>query len=125
MYHMLKKIVPDIQVGVFLPFSFKDEKTSNSHKWLLTEGDSVDFIGYHSNQNDVVDFQELNDDRFFMTKDYLKEKTAKMKNYLKKHGIEKPLHLISLEYTFRKHTLYKWYVFPWGFSVKKCFRHRR
>ena len=95
MYHLLKKLVPDIHVGVFLPFSFKDEKIKDPHKWLLTEGNHIDFIGYHSNQNDIIDFQELSDDRFFLSKDYLKEKTAKIKSYLKKHHIEKPLHLIS------------------------------
>ncbi|CAM3863878.1 AraC family transcriptional regulator [Cytobacillus oceanisediminis] len=95
MYHLLKKLVPGIHVGVFLPFSFKEEKTNDPHKWLLTEGNHIDFIGYHSNQNDIIDFQELSDDRFFMAKDYLKEKTAKIKSYLKKQHIEKPLHLIS------------------------------
>ncbi|ALC90561.1 beta-xylosidase [Bacillus sp. FJAT-18017] len=95
LYRLLKDLVPDIHVGVFLPFSFKDEKTSGSHKWLLTEGNHIDFIGYHSNQNDIIDFKELSDDRFFMTRDYLKEKTAKIKTYLKKHHINKPLHLIS------------------------------
>src|SRR5690606_25014361 len=79
----------------FIPFSFEDEKTTEAHKSLLTEADSIDFIGYHSNQNDIVDFQELNDKRFFMTKDYLKEKTEKIKSFLKKLGIEKRLHLIT------------------------------
>ncbi|SOC43538.1 helix-turn-helix domain-containing protein [Ureibacillus acetophenoni] len=95
LYHLLKKMVPNVKIGVFLPFSFEDEKTTESHKWLLTEGDHIDFIGYHSNQNDVVDFKELNDKRFNMTQDYLKEKTAKVKAYLKKSGIDKPLHLVS------------------------------
>lgn len=95
MYNVLKKIVPNVQVGVFIPFSFEDEKTTEAHKSLLTEADSIDFIGYHSNQNDIVDFQELNDKRFFMTKDYLKEKTEKIKSFLKKLGIEKRLHLIT------------------------------
>lgn len=95
LYHLIKGIVPDIHVGMFLPFSFEKEKTSEAHIWLLKEAAFVDFIGYHSNQNDVVDFKELNDDRFFLTKDYLKEKTAKIKAYLKKSEIKKPLHVIS------------------------------
>lgn len=95
MYDLLKKFVPEIRVGVFLPFSFKDEKTRDPHKWILTEGDHIDFIGFHSNQNDIIDFQELSDNRFVLTKDYLKEKTQKIKLYLKKHQIEKPLHVVS------------------------------
>ena len=95
LYHLIKGIVPDIHVGMFLPFSFEKEKTGEAHMWLLKEAEFVDFIGYHSNQNDVVDFKELNDDRFFLTKDYLKEKTSKIKAFLKKNGIRKPLHIIS------------------------------
>ncbi|WP_428911666.1 helix-turn-helix domain-containing protein [Niallia sp. Krafla_26] len=95
MYHLLKKLVHDIHVGVYLPFSFKEEKTSDPHKWILTDGDHIDFIGYHSNQNEIVDFQNWSDDRFFLTKDYLKEKTKKIQSFLKKHHMEKPLHLNS------------------------------
>lgn len=95
MYDGLKNILPSIQVGAFLPFSFEEEKTGDHHEWLLKEETFVDFVGYHSNQNDVVDFKELNDERFYMTNNYLKEKTEKLKAYLRSHGIEKPLHLIS------------------------------
>jgi beta-xylosidase/AraC-like DNA-binding protein len=95
MYHLLKELVPGIHVGVFLPFSFKDEKTKDPHKWMLKEGNHIDFIAFHSNQNDMIDFQELSDNRFNLTKDYVKENTAKVKSYLKKHHIEKPMHLIS------------------------------
>ncbi|WHX39825.1 helix-turn-helix domain-containing protein [Mesobacillus sp. AQ2] len=95
MYDLLKELVPDIHVGVFLPFSFKEEKTKEPHKWILTEGNHIDFIAYHSNQNDMIDFKELSDNRFNLTKDYVKENTAKIKSYLKKHHLEKPMHLIS------------------------------
>ena len=95
MYHLLKSLVSNIQVGAFFPFSYKEEKTSDPHKWLLSEGDYIDFIGYHSNQNDIINFEELSNDRFYLAKDYLKERTSKIKSYLKKHQIEKPLHLIT------------------------------
>ena len=64
MYHLLKGLIPDIHMGVFLPFSYKDGKTNNAHKWMLTEANHIDFIGYHCNQNDIIDFQELGDDGF-------------------------------------------------------------
>lgn len=95
LFNILKTIVPHCHVGLFIPFSIEDDKTTDAHKSLLSEAETVDFIGYHSNQNDVVDFQELNDKRFFMTKDYLKDKTEKIKSYLKKLGVEKPIHLIT------------------------------
>lgn len=95
LYELLKSIVPNMQVGIFLPFSYECQATSFAHEGLLKEGEYIDFIGFHSNQNDIVDFKELNEDRFFLTKDYLKEKTERIKAYLKRFGIEKPLHVIS------------------------------
>ena len=41
----------------------------------------------------------------FLAKDYLKEKTAKIKTILKKHQIEKPLHLISWNTFSETHVL--------------------
>lgn len=95
LYHLIKGIVPGIQVGLFLPFSYEKERTSKTHQWFEQEAEFIDFFGYHSNQNDVVDFKELNDERFYLTRDYLIEKTLKLTTYLKRMGIKKPLHVIS------------------------------
>ena len=95
MYDLLKTLVPGMQVGVFLPFSYNEEKTSYHHTWILEEDKRIDFIGYHSNQNEVIDYTDLGDNHFYLSKDYLIDITNKMKAYLKQHQIEKPLHLIS------------------------------
>ncbi len=95
MYHLLKSLVPEIHVGAFFPFSYKEGETNNPHTWILTEADHIDFIGYQLNQNEIIDFQELSNERFFLAKDFLKEQTTKFKSYLKKQNIEKPLHLIT------------------------------
>ncbi len=95
MYDLLKTLVPGMQVGVFLPFSYNEEKTSDHHAWILEGDKRIDFIGYHSNQNEVIDYTDLGDNHFYLSKDYLIDITNKMKSYLKKHQIEKPLHLIS------------------------------
>lgn len=92
---VLKTMIPSIQVGVYLPFSFSEEKTSDNHAWQLDYGESIDFIGYNANQNEVIDFKEMADTKFDLAKDYIKEKTNKMKRYLKRYNIEKPLHLVS------------------------------
>lgn len=95
LYSMLKKIVPGIHVGVYLPFSSEEGKTSNHHEWILQESDRIDFIGFHANQNEVIDFEDINNDRFLLAKDFIKEKTDKVKYYLKQHHIDKPLHLVT------------------------------
>jgi beta-xylosidase/AraC-like DNA-binding protein len=91
----LKAVIPSIHVGVYMPFSFYKEKTSKNHAWQLDCGVSIDFIGYNANQNEVIDFKEMADTKFDLAKDYIKEKTNKMKRYLKRYNIEKPLHLVS------------------------------
>ncbi|WP_419959280.1 helix-turn-helix domain-containing protein [Psychrobacillus sp. BM2] len=95
LYHTLKKIVPKIQIGLYIPFSIEKERTNDHHAWLLQEAGNIDFIGYHANQNEAIDFEESRNDRFLYAKDYIKEKTIKLKNYLKQLHIEKPLHLIT------------------------------
>ena len=83
----------------------------------------LDFIGYHVNQNEAIDFEESRNDRFLLAKDYIKEKTTKLKNYLKQLHIEKPLHLTYMEYVIRKYTIHEWNIFPWCISNEKCVRN--
>ena len=95
LYNTIKKIVPGIHIGVYLPFSYEEEKTSERHTWILQEDERIDFIGFHANQNEVIDFEDTSNDRFLLAKDYIKEKTNKVKYYLKQHHIDKPLHLVT------------------------------
>ncbi|WP_077325095.1 helix-turn-helix domain-containing protein [Virgibacillus siamensis] len=95
LYQTLKNRVPSINVGVFLPFSFKEKRTSKHHQWMMEKDVPMDFIGYEANQNGVIDFEELGDERFAFAGDYIKERTLRLKGYLRKHYKEKPLHLVS------------------------------
>lgn len=78
-----------------MPFSFWEEKTNKPHEWQLQHSELIDFVGYDANQNEVIDFDELTESTFELAKDYIKEKTNKLKHYLKKHQLEKPLFLVS------------------------------
>ncbi|QHS24385.1 helix-turn-helix domain-containing protein [Virgibacillus sp. MSP4-1] len=95
LYDTLKNRIPSVHVGIFLPFSFKKEWTSNHHSWVLECDVPVDFFGYEANQNEVVDFEELSDEQFALAEDFIKEKTERVKAYLRKYRKEKPLHLVS------------------------------
>ncbi|MBS4207092.1 helix-turn-helix domain-containing protein [Bacillus sp. FJAT-50079] len=95
LHHLLKTIAPSIQVGVYMPFSFHKETTSKHHQWQLEHGGCIDFIGYNANQNEVVDFKEMAETKFDLVKEYIKEKTNKLKLYLRKNHMEKPIHLVS------------------------------
>ncbi|WP_093271730.1 helix-turn-helix domain-containing protein [Psychrobacillus sp. OK032] len=95
MYNIIKKVVPGIHIGVFLPFSYEEERTSERHEWILQEDERIDFIGFHANQNEVIDFEDTSNDRFLLAKNYVKDKTNKVKYYLKQHHMDKPLHLVT------------------------------
>ncbi|MGJ9459902.1 helix-turn-helix domain-containing protein [Oceanobacillus sp. CF4.6] len=95
LYEALKSLVPAIRVGSFLPFSFKEEKTTKNHTWLVEGNVQLDFIGYEANQNEIIDFTELGDDRFSLAEGYIKEKTDKMKRYVRKYRKNLPLSLVS------------------------------
>lgn len=95
LHKILKELLPSIRVGVYMPFSFREEKTSKPHEWQLEHGEFIDFIGYNANQNEVIDFEEILDTKYDLAKDYIKEKTNKLKRYLKGNQLEKPLHLVS------------------------------
>nr|WP_304219529.1 helix-turn-helix domain-containing protein [Fredinandcohnia onubensis] len=95
LHKVLKALLPSIQVGVYMPFSFRKEKTGVHHDWQLEHGEFIDFIGYNANQNEVIDFKDMAGVKIDLAEDYIKEKTNKLKLYLKKHHLEKPLHLVS------------------------------
>lgn len=95
LHKVLKTLVPSIKIGVYMPFSFRKEKTSKAHEWQLEHGEFIDFIGYNANQNEVIDFDEMEKTKYDEAKDYIREKTNKLKLYLKRNHLEKPLHLVS------------------------------
>ncbi|AZK46145.1 helix-turn-helix domain-containing protein [Paenibacillus lentus] len=95
LHQVLKTLAPSIHVGVYMPFSFHKGMTSNHHKWQLEHNEFIDFIGYEANQNEVINFKEMAELNFDVAEDYIKEKTNKLKLYLKRNHIEKPLHLVS------------------------------
>ena len=95
LHTLLKGLVPGISVGVLLPFSFQEGNVPKPHRWQLAEGNRIDFIGYQANQNEVINFAELGDDRYDLAKNYILEKTKRVKDFLKQHQIDKPLYLVS------------------------------
>ncbi|MFC4803207.1 helix-turn-helix domain-containing protein [Neobacillus sp. GCM10023253] len=90
---LIKTEIPSIQVGAFLPFSFTAGTTNDQYKWILQQAAEIDFLAYKVSPNEVINFKELIDHHYGLAKDFIKEKTEKLKQYLKAHSIDKPLHL--------------------------------
>ena len=92
---LLKSMIPNLKIGVHLPFSFKKVAINSNDNWILQQSEYIDFIAFQANIHEVIDYKELNDTNFDLAKSFIKEKTEKVKRYLKHYSIEKPLHLIT------------------------------
>jgi beta-xylosidase/AraC-like DNA-binding protein len=95
LYQLLKEIVPSIQVGVYLPFSYQTETTNDVHKWILHQQEQLDFIAFQASPNEIVHYKYDLDENYLRAKDFIRKKTLKLTHYLKSHSIEKPLHLLN------------------------------
>lgn len=84
-----------VQVGTYLPFSERTGTTTAPHEWQVSHGGVIDFLAYEANPNEVVDFDKSADDDFTETQDYILSVTTKLKAFLRKHRMEKPLFLMS------------------------------
>ncbi|MHC5250773.1 helix-turn-helix transcriptional regulator [Listeria kieliensis] len=91
---LLVGINPKIQLGTFIPFSER-ATVPKSHQWFLETSDQVDFLTYNANPNEIIDFSKETSMTFHDAERYTLTKTKKLKQYLKKHGIQKKLMLIN------------------------------
>lgn len=95
LYTLLKTTAASIQVGVFLPFSFQTGTPDDLHKWVLHLPEIIDFVAFQASSNEIGDYTYSIDENFLLAKDFIRKKTLKLKNYLKSHSLEKPIHLIT------------------------------
>lgn len=95
LYKRVKQLVPDLEIGLFIPYSFKQNKISPHHQWIFEQDIPMDFIGFEVDHNEVIDFEELGDERFALAADYIEEKVARFKAFIRSEQKEKPIHLIS------------------------------
>ena len=114
----MKTIDPSIEVGVFLPFSFQTGTTNERHKWILQQSKKIDFIAFQASPNEIIDFKGLVDQNYVWAKDFIKEKTEKLKSYLKSYSYREATLFAYLECHLRKYSLYKWNLFPWCINIE-------
>ena len=102
MIHTLLKLIAETAIAYYrrseghkIEVQSHISEILNNHLWILEEDTKADFYAFEANQNEIIDFEELGDDRFSKEKDYIKNKTGKLKAYLRKHRKEKPFHLVS------------------------------
>ncbi|EIA20793.1 helix-turn-helix domain-containing protein [Listeria fleischmannii] len=95
LYQLIKSLLPAIQIGNFVPFSLSKNAVPMRHTWFLDVPEQIDFVAYNANQNEAVDFSKEDAASFLLSEDYCLSKTLKLKAFLKKHHINKPLMLVN------------------------------
>ena len=92
---VIRKRSVQLRMGTFFPFREDRENLSIHHQWQFNQADKIDFIAYDADQNEIVDFSNISDEDFLDSRDYILNKTQKLKHFLKKHQLNKPLYLDS------------------------------
>ena len=92
---LLKGMVPSVKIGTFLPFSDKTETIPASQQWQITKQHEIDFIAFHANQNEGIDFEQTNEVIFNTAQNYLIKKTSSFKKFLASHHMKQPITLID------------------------------
>lgn len=91
LWDLLKKRTPHISIGYYVSFDERKDDILMNQYWMLEEKSKIDFISYDADQNDLIDFDKISDKDFMKSQNYILDKTHKLKNFLKKHQMNKPL----------------------------------
>lgn len=90
---LLKKRTRNLQIGCHVTYDERKDTIPKNQHWIFDEAQKIDFISYDADQNDVVDFKQISDKDFIKSQSYIIDKTRKLKHFLKKNHIDKPMHL--------------------------------
>lgn len=90
---LLKNRVSNIAVGYYVSYDEKKDTISQDQHWIFDEAEKIEFISYDADQNDLIDFDKISDKDFIKSQDYIVDKTARLKQFLRKHQLNKPLYL--------------------------------
>lgn len=92
-YQLKERFGLRTEFGTFFPYNEGRDCLSIHHQWQFNQTDKIDFISFNADQNEVVDFSKVKDDIFYESQHYILNKTLKLKRFLKKHQLNKPLYL--------------------------------
>ncbi|EUJ29718.1 amino-terminal domain-containing protein [Listeria floridensis FSL S10-1187] len=71
-----KEIEPKIKLSTFVPFSERGAVPS-AHQWIFEAKSDIDFLTYHANPNEIIDFSKGNELTFHDADHYTLTKTKK------------------------------------------------
>ncbi|WP_236005907.1 helix-turn-helix domain-containing protein [Desemzia sp. RIT 804] len=91
LWQLLEKRTRQINVGYYISFDERKDDILADQYWIFEERQKIDFISYDADQNDLIDFDKISDKDFINSQNYILDKTHKLKIFLKKHQMNKPL----------------------------------
>ncbi|WP_051910537.1 helix-turn-helix domain-containing protein [Carnobacterium pleistocenium] len=94
-WQVIKHKSEKMKVGTFFPFDEKHEQLPENQQWQITHANKIEFIGYETDQNEIINFNDINVEEFAKSHRYIRDKTKKIKLFLQQHQMERPMFLIN------------------------------
>ncbi|MEK6190181.1 MAG: helix-turn-helix domain-containing protein [Carnobacterium alterfunditum] len=94
-WQVIKHKSKKMKVGTFFPFDEKQEQLPENQQWQIKHADKIEFIGYETDQNEVINFNDINVEEFAKSHRYIRDKTKKTKLFMSQHQMDRPMFLIN------------------------------
>ncbi len=94
-WQVIKGKSEKMKVGTFFPFDEGQEQLPENQQWQMKHASKIEFIGYETDQNDIINFNDINVEEFAKSHRYITDKTKKIKTFMHQHQIDRPMFLVN------------------------------
>ena len=94
-WQVIKNKSSKMKVGAFFPFDEQKEELPENQQWQIEHANKIEFIGYEADQNDVINFHDINVEEFSKSHRYIIDKTKKIKSFMQQNQIDRPMFLTN------------------------------
>lgn len=94
-WQVIKHKSEKMKVGTFFPFDERQEQLPENQQWQIKQASKIEFIGYETDQNEIINFNDINVEEFAKSHRYIRDKTKKIKLFLHQHQMDRPMFLIN------------------------------
>lgn len=92
---VIKNKSEKMKVGTFFPFDEQKVELPENQQWQIKHADKIEFIGYEADQNEVINFNDINVEEFSKSHRYITNKTRKIKSFIEQNQMDRPMFLIN------------------------------
>lgn len=94
-WQVIKRKSEKMKVGTFFPFDERQSQLPENQQWQIKHASKIEFIGYETDQNEVINFNDINVEEFAKSHRYITDKTKEIKTFMQQHEMGRPMYLIN------------------------------